>query len=83
MQGDFICLGPGAIPMPVALPNAKCGPQVVGTGRPANMGDLASLNPCPSKDECVSFRSFVRSLILVFVFLLSGIFNVDISSWPC
>ncbi|KAJ5396481.1 hypothetical protein N7509_004594 [Penicillium cosmopolitanum] len=52
MQGDFICLGPGAIPMPVALPNAKCGPQVVGTGRPANMGDLASLNPCPSKDEC-------------------------------
>lgn len=31
------------------------------------MDDLASLNPCPSKDECVSFRSFVRWFVRWFV----------------
>lgn len=52
-QGDFVCLSSGALPMPVALPNAVCGPQVPGTQRPAKYGDLASLNPCPS-NQCVS-----------------------------
>ncbi|KAJ5094282.1 hypothetical protein N7456_010143 [Penicillium angulare] len=52
-QGAFICLSPGAPPMPVALPQATCGPQVPGTTRPSDMSTLASLNPCPS-DECCS-----------------------------
>ncbi|KAJ6076476.1 hypothetical protein N7499_008457 [Penicillium canescens] len=52
-QGDFICLSPGNHPMPVALPNAICGPQVPGTARPARLSDLASLNPCASS-QCVS-----------------------------
>ncbi|KAJ5561992.1 hypothetical protein N7461_000753 [Penicillium sp. DV-2018c] len=50
-QGDFICLSTGAFPMPVALPQATCGPQVPGTARPDNYANLASLNPCPS-DQC-------------------------------
>ncbi|CAG8136088.1 unnamed protein product [Penicillium nalgiovense] len=50
-QGDFVCLSSGALPMPVALPQATCGPQVPGTRRPGNYADLASLNPCP-KDQC-------------------------------
>ena len=51
-QGDLICLSTGSPTMPVALPNATCGPQVPGTARPSNYTDLASLNPCPS-DKCV------------------------------
>ncbi|KAJ6190484.1 hypothetical protein N7519_000505 [Penicillium mononematosum] len=50
-QGNFVCLSSGALPMPVALPQATCGPQVPGTRRPGNYADLASLNPCP-KDQC-------------------------------
>ncbi|KAJ5383026.1 Peptidoglycan-binding Lysin subgroup [Penicillium concentricum] len=50
-QGDFVCLSSGALPMPVALPHATCGPQVPGTRHPASYSDLASLNPCPS-DQC-------------------------------
>ncbi|KAJ5482176.1 hypothetical protein N7475_000988 [Penicillium sp. IBT 31633x] len=50
-QGDFVCLSSGALPMPVALPRATCGPQVPGTKRPARYADLASLNPCPL-DQC-------------------------------
>ncbi|KAJ6095550.1 hypothetical protein N7486_006296 [Penicillium sp. IBT 16267x] len=51
-QGAFICLSTGSPTMPVALPNAICGPQVPGTVRPADMSksNLASLNPCASKD---------------------------------
>jgi hypothetical protein len=52
-QGDFVCLSSGALPMPVALPQATCGPQAPGTRRPGNYADLASLNPCPN-DQCVS-----------------------------
>jgi hypothetical protein len=52
-QGDFICLSSGNHPMPVALPNAICGPQVPGTARPTGLSDLASLNPCASS-QCVS-----------------------------
>lgn len=51
-QGDFVCLSPGAPPMPVALPHAICGPQVPGTARPSDYSVLASLNPCPSS-QCV------------------------------
>ncbi|KAJ5698869.1 hypothetical protein N7462_000874 [Penicillium macrosclerotiorum] len=51
-QGDFICLSPGDPPMPVALAAAVCGPQVPGTVRPSTWSDLASLNPCPSKNDC-------------------------------
>jgi hypothetical protein len=53
MQGDFVCLSSGALPMPIALPNAVCGPQMPGSIRPENYADLASLNPCPSA-QCVS-----------------------------
>ena len=60
-QGDFVCLSSGALPMPKALPNAVCGPQVPGTMRPANYADLASVNPCPM-GQCVS---------IIFVILLS------------
>jgi hypothetical protein len=52
-QGDFICLSPGNPPMPMALPQATCGPQVPGTTRPENWGELAFLNPCLT-DACVS-----------------------------
>ena len=45
-QGDFICLSSGKPPMPMALPQATCGPQVPGTIRPAKWADLAGLNPC-------------------------------------
>lgn len=60
-QGTFICLSPGNPPMPVALPQATCGPQVPGTTRPEKWSDLASLNPCPS-DACVSPASGAFSL---------------------
>ncbi|KAJ5169870.1 Peptidoglycan-binding Lysin subgroup [Penicillium coprophilum] len=52
-QGDFICLSAGKPPMPMALPQATCGPQVPGTVRPSKWSDLAGLNPCPSS-KCVS-----------------------------
>ncbi|KAJ5731041.1 uncharacterized protein N7483_005549 [Penicillium malachiteum] len=51
-QGYFLCLSSGEPPMPVALPEATCGPQVPGTARPGNYSDLSSLNPCKN-DECV------------------------------
>ncbi|KXG53226.1 Peptidoglycan-binding Lysin subgroup [Penicillium griseofulvum] len=51
-QGDFICLSAGKPPMPMALPQATCGPQVPGTVRPAKWADLAGLNPCPSSKCC-------------------------------
>lgn len=52
-QGDFICLSAGKPPMPMALPQATCGPQVPGTMRPKNWADLTGLNPCPAP-QCVS-----------------------------
>jgi hypothetical protein len=51
-QGTFICLSAGEPIMPVALPNAVCGPQVPGTTPPNNWSDLGSLNPCAA-NECV------------------------------
>lgn len=52
-QGAFICLSAGEPPMPVALGQAICGPQVPGTARPNKYSELASLNPCPP-GKCVS-----------------------------
>ncbi|KAJ5770448.1 uncharacterized protein N7511_002499 [Penicillium nucicola] len=54
-QGSFICVGPGEPPMPVALPNAVCGPQVPGTTRPDSWSDLGSLNPCAAGECCASW----------------------------
>ncbi|KAF3392448.1 hypothetical protein F1880_008654 [Penicillium rolfsii] len=51
-QGAFVCVSSGEPPMPVALPNAICGPQVPGTVRPKKYSDLASLNPCPASQCC-------------------------------
>jgi RES domain-containing protein len=52
-QGAFICVSSGEPPMPVALPNAICGPQVPGTVRPKKYSYLTALNPCPAS-QCVS-----------------------------
>lgn len=52
-QGEFICLSPGAPPMPEAFPQATCGPRVPGTARPLDYSSLSSLNPCP-EGQCVS-----------------------------
>jgi hypothetical protein len=60
-QGDFICLSTGNPPMPMALPNAVCGPQVPGTTRPDNWADLANLNPCPAS-QCVSVPNINTSI---------------------
>jgi hypothetical protein len=63
-QGKFICVSTGEPPMPVALANAVCGPQVPGTTRPSEWSDLASLNPCPS-NECVSSVTQLTELAVV------------------
>ncbi|KAJ5470957.1 hypothetical protein N7530_008314 [Penicillium desertorum] len=54
-QGTFICLSAGEPIMPVALPNAVCGPQVPGTIPPNNWSDLGSLNPCAANECCSSW----------------------------
>jgi hypothetical protein len=59
-QGSIICIGPGSPPMPTAVSNATCGPLVPGTARPAKWSDLASLNPCASKNECVSLTRIIH-----------------------
>nr|CDP26825.1 Putative Glycoside Hydrolase Family 18 [Podospora anserina S mat+] len=46
------CLSTGSPPMPAPFANAICGPQVPGTLKPANMNDLATLNPCPLNACC-------------------------------
>lgn len=52
-QGELLCLSPGEPMMPVALPQATCGPQVPGTARPDNYARMSTLNPCPAS-ACVS-----------------------------
>ena len=47
-----ICLSKGDPPMPAAINNAVCGPQVPGTEKPTNGTKLADLNPCPLKTCC-------------------------------
>ncbi|KAJ9485596.1 hypothetical protein VN97_g7750 [Penicillium thymicola] len=77
-QGSFICLSPGEPPMPVALPNAVCGPQVPGTARPNSWSDLGSLNPCAA-NECVSreFETLSLSSIsnILTVLLVGSLWN--------
>lgn len=50
--GGVLCLSTGSPPMPASIANAVCGPQKPGTEKPADMDDLASLNPCPLKACC-------------------------------
>ncbi|CAG7922968.1 unnamed protein product [Penicillium olsonii] len=54
-QGDFICLSAGEPPMPMALPNAVCGPQIPGTMRPSNWAELGSMHPCPLNQCCATW----------------------------
>lgn len=44
--GVNMCLSTGTPPMPAAVPNAMCGPQVPGTVKPAAGTDLSTLNRC-------------------------------------
>lgn len=50
--GQIICLSAGKPPMPAALRDAVCGPQVPNTAAPADMSKLAELNPCPLNACC-------------------------------
>ncbi|KOS47789.1 hypothetical protein ACN38_g1219 [Penicillium nordicum] len=50
--GGQVCLSDGQPPMPVAIGDAVCGPQVPGTARPKMWTDIASLNPCPAGQCC-------------------------------
>ncbi|KAJ5081191.1 killer toxin alpha/beta [Penicillium angulare] len=50
--GGNICLSKGDPPMPAALSNAQCGPQVTGTKKPTNGTALADLNQCPLNSCC-------------------------------
>ncbi|KAL4956281.1 glycoside hydrolase superfamily [Aspergillus filifer] len=50
--GSVICLSSGDPPMPAAVSNAVCAPQVEGTERPSDWDDLSSLNPCPLNACC-------------------------------
>ncbi|OBT40386.1 hypothetical protein VE00_10085 [Pseudogymnoascus sp. WSF 3629] len=51
-SGQKICLSTGSPPMPAAVVNTVCGPQVPGTPKPAASVALASLNPCPLNACC-------------------------------
>jgi hypothetical protein len=48
-----ICLSPGNPPMPSAVEDAVCGPQVSGTARPSDWSQIQELNQCPL-NACVS-----------------------------
>lgn len=53
--GQIICISKGNAPMPAQLPDIACGPQKIGTQRPAGEftgWDLAKLNPCPLNACC-------------------------------
>ncbi|KAJ5592330.1 hypothetical protein N7537_009234 [Penicillium hordei] len=50
--GGQVCLSEGQPPMPVAIGDAVCGPQVPGTARPKLWTEIASLNPCPAGQCC-------------------------------
>ncbi|KAF7516416.1 hypothetical protein PCG10_002177 [Penicillium crustosum] len=50
--GGQMCLSEGQPPMPVAISDAICGPQVPGTARPKLWTEIASLNPCPAGQCC-------------------------------
>ncbi|OTA07931.1 GH18, chitinase CHI18-8 [Trichoderma parareesei] len=50
--GQLICLSTGDPPMPAAVADATCGPQVPGTKKPTDGTSLADLNPCPLNACC-------------------------------
>ncbi|KAF8129376.1 glycoside hydrolase superfamily [Mycena galopus ATCC 62051] len=52
LQLGNICLSAGFPPMPPAVANAECGPQVPGTANPGANGNLSALNPCPLNACC-------------------------------
>ncbi|KAJ7890736.1 class V chitinase-like protein, partial [Mycena leptocephala] len=52
LQLGNICLSTGFPPMPPAVANAECGPQVPGTANPGANGNLSALNPCPLNACC-------------------------------
>ncbi|KAJ5210903.1 Peptidoglycan-binding Lysin subgroup [Penicillium cf. griseofulvum] len=51
-NGGQVCVSKGDPPMPVAIRDAVCGPQVPGTGRPKMWFMIADLNPCPAGQCC-------------------------------
>jgi hypothetical protein len=50
--GTIICLSTGTPPMPAAVANALCGPQVPGTVVPPAGTNISLLNPCPLNACC-------------------------------
>ncbi|KAK2788072.1 hypothetical protein FQN52_006909 [Onygenales sp. PD_12] len=52
MAASKICLSKGNPPMPAAISNAACGPQVPDTKKPNRDSDLADLNPCKLNACC-------------------------------
>ncbi|KAK6515917.1 hypothetical protein TWF281_004509 [Arthrobotrys megalospora] len=52
LAGIKMCLSTGKPPMPAAVTNAICGPQVPGSKPPATGNTLASLNPCKLNACC-------------------------------
>ncbi|KAH6617398.1 glycoside hydrolase family 18 protein [Chaetomium tenue] len=52
LQLGPICISTGAPPMPPAVDGVVCGPQVLGTTRPASWSDITMLNPCPLNACC-------------------------------
>ncbi|CAK7212940.1 hypothetical protein SCUCBS95973_001630 [Sporothrix curviconia] len=53
LLGAVICLSTGSPPMPAAVANAECGPQVPGTvAGPGGTYNLSGLNPCPLNACC-------------------------------
>ncbi|RVD86020.1 uncharacterized protein DFL_004316 [Arthrobotrys flagrans] len=52
LAGIRMCLSTGKPPMPAAVKNAICGPQVPGSKPPAAGKTLASLNPCKLNACC-------------------------------
>ncbi|KAF3160006.1 hypothetical protein TWF788_003433 [Orbilia oligospora] len=52
LAGIRMCLSTGNPPMPAAVSNAVCGPQVPGSKPPAAGKTLASLNPCKLNACC-------------------------------
>lgn len=50
--GNYMCLSKGSAPMPAAVSNAVCGPQVPGTPAPPPGTNLSSLNQCPLNACC-------------------------------
>jgi GH18 family chitinase len=52
LVGQVMCLSDGTPPMPAAVANAVCGPQVPGTKPPPAGVHVADLNPCPLNACC-------------------------------